>query len=388
MVTKDFFCYKVNQRASSGTIKFVTFVAFAKDIDQWTGIRRVGEVERGTQRVLKNTRVKAIKRFISANTMNTIPVSVILAFNPGTITFQSFDSLLSGCISGVDIHNGIGGRGEWGTISFQYDDAAPQEERPALIVDGQHRVKGISQVTEDVPLLVTAFIDASEEEQAFQFVVINNKAQKVPTDNVKAIIRGFDEENLRRRLHAAGVTYGKISSTLGDIDELPESPFQGLLAWPHNTDNPNAIVPLTAIETCLRYIKSMFLTLSEDEDTSTDLFISIWKAIKAYYPTLWLTNTKFMSKVNIIALNEFVTDRLESSWSADIIDIYTSSDIESSTRTHIEHIPPEFWTEEWVHPIQDNAVVRTRIKEDLRKISQNVRAGRAWNEDLKLISQN
>jgi hypothetical protein len=71
--------------------------------------------------------------------------------------------------------------------------------------------------TEDPPILLVALIDASSDEQAFQFVVINNKAAKVPTDNVKAIIATVSENDLRDRLLNAGVNYGDISATLKDI---------------------------------------------------------------------------------------------------------------------------------------------------------------------------
>ena len=74
--------------------------------------------------------------------------------------------------------------------------------------------------TEDPPILLVALIDASSDEQAFQFVVINNKAAKVPTDNVKAIIATVSENDLRDRLLNAGVNYGDISATLKDITTL------------------------------------------------------------------------------------------------------------------------------------------------------------------------
>lgn len=64
-----------------------------------------------------------------------------------------------------------------------------------LIVDGQHRLHGISEfLYEDLPVLVVCMVDASVQEQAFQFIVINNKAVRVPTDNVKAIIAHLDDK--------------------------------------------------------------------------------------------------------------------------------------------------------------------------------------------------
>lgn len=383
---KEFFCLKLNQRLAPETANFVVFVALAKDVDSWTGIRRVGEDTRGTQRLLKTTRVNAIKRFLAANPINTIPVSVILAFNPEIIEFADLTPQLTDALSGVDFMNGINGKGKWGKISFEFDPEGLIEDRPALIVDGQHRIKGMAKVEEDLPIVIAAFINAQPQEQAFQFVVINNKAQKVPTDNVKAIIRNINEDDLQMRLLKAGVSYGKYPATLGDIDDSEDSPFYKLLDWPLNQTN-NKIVQLTTIETCLKYIKAILPILSEDDDSLKGLFIAIWKGVKGFYPSIWLTNEKFMSKVNIIALNEFIIDKLENAWLNDDFNIYEPSEVEGITNRFIEDIPVEFWTTEWTSPLQDNAVIRSRIKDDLRKITQNIRAGRDWDNSLKLIAE-
>jgi DGQHR domain-containing protein len=391
-VDKKFFCVKLSQRTDPSAIKFVIFVASSKDVATWAGVRRVGEVEKGTQRVLKETRVKAIKRFLSANNTNTIPVSVILAFNPSVVAFNSLNTQLTECLSGTDVTNGIGSKSDWGTISFSFDPSVNEEDRPAIIVDGQHRIKGMASVDEDIPIAIAAFIDAPPQEQAFQFVVINNKAQKVKTDNVKAIIKDIDEEALQSRLRVAGVNYGKYPAMLGDIDEMSDSPFYQLLNWPIN-NSPSAIkaIELTTIETCLKYIKAVLPILSDDEDTLKDIFISTWRGIKEFYTGLWNIPTppeksKFLSKVNITALNEYVMDRLGNAWLEGHVDIYEANQVSTYTKKFVEDIPAEFWTTDWTIALQDNTIVRNKIKEDLRKIPQNIRAGREWNDGLNLIA--
>lgn len=56
----------------------------------------------------------------------------------------------------------------------------------------------------DVKVPVSLFLQAPPLERAFQFITINNKSSKVPTNNIKACIANFDEFeiNLKERLTA------------------------------------------------------------------------------------------------------------------------------------------------------------------------------------------
>lgn len=387
MENRTFFVQKIKQRANEATVNFVVFTTYATEINKWVGIKRVGEVENGTQRILKSPRVAAIKRFLQANPLNTIPLSVVLAFNPGSVQFQNLTQNIQACLPDADVLNLTNGAIEFGTISFSFDPNGLEIERPALIVDGQHRIKGMSSVDgEEIPIVVAAFVDADHQEQAFQFVVINNKAQKVPPDNVKAIVADIDETELKDRLLRAGVNYGKFSATLGDIDNLEESPFYHLLAWPLNNE-ANRKVPLTTIESSLKYVKTSLPVLSSDDDALTSLFISVWGGVKETYPALWNESDKFMSKVNLAAINEFIIDKIEYVWLDEQIDLYDAPAILNYSKRVMGEIPADYWLIDWIYPLQDNTVVRGRIKDDLRKIPQNLRSGRQWNEELKNLQE-
>jgi len=391
MDERKYFACKIAQRGIGNSNEFVVFAANARDITSWAGIRRVGEHEKGTQRILKDARVNAIQRFLKNNIRNIIPTSVILAFLPGIAKFSSKQNELKGCLPTLDLQNGINNRADWGILSFEFDITWDEHLRPALIVDGQHRLKGMAKLSEDVPVLVVALIDATPEEQAFQFVVINNKSARIPTDNVKAIISDVNETDLQDRLSKAGVNYGDIPATLREINDREDSPFHNLLDWQLNPDKAHRIIKLTTLEASLRYIRNQIPAVTEmgDEDTEKEIFLSIWRAISGSFEMLWNRSDKFMSKVNINALNEFVVDRLENAWVDEVVDVYDSEQVEQYTTKIIQPIPTEFWTRTWAVVLQDNAVVRELIKADLKKISHNVRnPQKAWHEELKLIGQN
>lgn len=395
---KEFFCYKLSQRGLGNAIDFAIFVASSKDVNAWAGIKRVGQDNDGSQRILKDTRVKAIKRFLTKNIANTIPASVIIAFNTGVATFTSYRQNITEVVPS-DLTNGLGDKLDWGNLNFVFDDQAIETERPALIVDGQHRIKGMASLDEDIPVLLVALLEASAQEQAFQFVVINNKSQKVPTDNVKAIIRLIDqdESDLSERLRQAGVNYGKNSAMLGDVNEAENSPFRDLLKWPLSPER-GGFIDLTTIENCIRYIKTQLPIIKEDDETVKEVFLAMWRAIKISYPDLWGNaatelepdpiKTKFMSKVNLSALNEYIADKVGNAWLDDKFDLFDMDQIERYCNDVVlRQITQEFWQKEWAYALQDNSVVRNRIKEDITRISQNMKSDKEWYEGLVLVSQ-
>lgn len=321
--TRQYFCCRMKQRGDQA-VSIAVFVALAKDIAKWSGVRRVGEHEEGNQRIRKPTRVNSIKRFLVRDNKNTIPTSVVVAFDQSVINYTQLSGNSFSEISYQETLNGVSAeRLDWGIISFKFDPMAEEHQRPALIVDGQHRLYGMALVDEPLPLLVAAILDATSVEQAFQFIVINSKAVKVQIDNVKSIIASFDENDLTKRLATARINYKETPGTLMEIDTREDSPFRGLLDWPTNTTGPRLVKP-TTIETCLRYIRSTFPSLrdGDDEDTVRELLIALWKAARDNYLNLWAKNDKFMSKVCLTALGEYAIDRIDAAVQDGSVDIY------------------------------------------------------------------
>jgi len=382
---RKYFGSRVIQRQSDETVPCFAFYARAKDIVKWAGIKRVGETDEGTQRILRETRMKAITRFLASDPLNMIPNSILLAFEPGRSKFESIN-LDAYSENGSDYSNNCGSQLDWGHLEFSFEESAKDHEKPALIVDGQHRLYGIANFDEeDIPLLVVSLIEAPLQEQAFQFVVINNKSVRVPTDNVRTIIARIDEEELQSRLLSAGVSYGKASPMLRDINDLPESPFKNILDWPYNKTE-NKLVPLTAIEQSIRYLRAEFkaLKLDDDEASTTEIFCSLWRSVKECFPVLWGNDNKFMKKVNITALNEFLVDRIKFSWELGYVDIFDSKAIERQVLNIVEMLVEDFWEVEWTVKVQDNANVRNLIKADLANLVNNCKLKNPWYEDLKL----
>ncbi len=384
--SRAYFGCRVLQRKSKETIAFFVFYARSKDVIQWAGIKRSKDFPEGTQRVLRESRRRAIMRFLRADPINTIPNNILLAFEPKAARFRSLNAKAKQCFTKIDVQNGCDGQLQWGTLKFSFEANQPDHLRPALIVDGQHRLYGISDyVDENIPVLIVSLIEAPVQEQAFQFIVINNKAVKVPAENARSIIADLDEEALQRRLLKANVRYGDKTPFLANVNDLSSSPFQNLLKWDYNR-YPTKLVELTAIEQAAKYLQLIFSRFLEgDEDSSIEIFFAIWRAVKANYPELWGKENKLMSKVGLMALNEFLVERLKSAHTFKVVDIFDSKSVERTVLDIIREIPKEFWESEWSIKLQDNANMRRLIKEDLDSVTENVKLREPWGEGLNLL---
>lgn len=377
-----FGCY-VRQRNEATTIPFFVFVAKVKDLKEWAGTRRTAEVPSGTQRLLRPTRVNAIKRFLGSNSRNTIPNSVLIAFEPDTAKFTPFEN---DCIEEKVFYNNCPENElAWGFLEFPFEEGTEEHLRPALIVDGQHRIEGISSYNdENLPILVVGLINADHQEQAFQFIVVNDKAVRVATDNVKSIIADFDEEDLQNRLFNAGIRYGEHSPKLRDINDLPSSPFQNLLKWDYNREGEK-LISVTAIEQGLKFLDNIFgNVIGDDEGSEIDIYCAIWRGVRSRYADLWGQPNKFMTKVNLSAMNELILRRLKTLWSMDLLDIFNIEEVEAKVTEMWKSISPNYWGLDWTVTPQDTSGFREIIQADLELISENIRLKKSWHEGLQL----
>ncbi|MFS0515070.1 DGQHR domain-containing protein [Nostoc sp. UIC 10607] len=387
----------VSQRTDEKATRFFVFNAQAKDLKSWLGIRRIKDVQKGAQRVLRQARVNAVKKFMGASSINIIPNSILIAFDPNKANFIPLGQKINEYIiqanssleKNIDIFNGCReNQVTWGIIEFSFEQSEQEYLKPALIVDGQHRLYGMSDFNEeDLPITVVSLIDATPQEQAFQFIVVNNKAVRVSTENVKSIVADFNEDELEKRLVLARVKYGDKPLILKFISDSPTSPFQNLLEWSYNRESTEEtqLVPITAIEQAMRYIRKCFTVLENDEDSLIEFFCATWRAVKGNYPELFGKNNQFMRKANINAFNEYISDRLLYFWEMDLLDIFDSDEIAEKVLDIIKRLPKEFWLEDWKLRIQDTPNFREILKNDFKIIITNCKLGKQWRDGLELV---
>jgi hypothetical protein len=104
--------------------------------------------------------------------------------------------------------------------------------RPALIVDGQHRLYGAANADSKIYLPVVAIPNSPWMEQIYQFVVINEKARKVEssllTDIFGSSLTPTEQDEIRAQLVAAGASVDpRIAAVVATRDAV--SPFYGMV---------------------------------------------------------------------------------------------------------------------------------------------------------------
>jgi DGQHR domain-containing protein len=393
METRSYFGCRISQRLDSESPKLFIFHARSKDIREWAGIKRVSEVSQGTQRILRKTRRRAVTSYLEADSINTIPNSILIAFNPGTTKFVPLDEKVTACIADsggeidIDIYNKSGEQSEWGLLKFSFNNEDKEHEKFALIVDGQHRMYGLQDYPdEDIPVVIVALLDATPQEQAFQFIVINKKSVRVDTDDAKSIIADFNVDELSNRLSKVRINYGDSPPLLKYMNESDKSPFKNLLDWSltRTPEEESILVPVTAIEQSFKYIRTIFSQLGEDDDSLVEFFCTVWNVVKKTYEDLWAKNSSFMTKVNITTLNEFLVDGLKSAWSLDVLtDIFELDRVEEQVLSMLRKMPSNYWIAKWP-PIKDNANYRAALRGDLENMSDNAKMGRNWHDGLSI----
>lgn len=381
-------CFKVKQRERSDII-FLAFVANAKDIYNWSHADSIDIDKNGVQRPLQKPKWSKITKFFDTHTDNIIPNNIILAFDDEVskvdLLFDA-DKMIDNKEDGFLLTDELDGFVEL-TINSKI-------KKNTYIIDGQHRLKGMSEYESNLPIVVSLFINMKKLDRAFQFLTINNKASKVKTDNIKALIANFAhiEGDLKERLATASISAGKFSRDIDIVDSDRESPFYKCIDWSNNREGSKVISTL-AIENSLKTIQKTFPELIENSNENKsivlELFYNIWHpAIETYSIThenisIFLNLFK---KATIQSITEYICTKLSDDivFAVEEIDITEKEVSQKYMRGLLHNIPKNFWKNEWQLKGLDNQAGRTLIIKEISKLKRNINSGKDPYEDLEL----
>lgn len=118
--------------------------------------------------------------------------------------------------------------------------------RPAVVVDGQHRLWGAAHANHDIYLPVVAIPNCAWTDQIYQFVVINEKAQKVETSLLTDIfgssLTQTEQKGIREILSRANVEVeDRIAAVIANREE--GSPFHDMVVVRLQGDPPRGAKP-------------------------------------------------------------------------------------------------------------------------------------------------
>jgi hypothetical protein len=134
--------YTRQRRSDAGSVLLATLTAPVGEVIQWAAVERLTVTGEGHQRLRNEAKIRAIGRFLNLDPRNTIPTAVTVALSDLTL---SHDPQLDSC-STVEV---------------------PSSDPPAgLVIDGQHRLFGMSAFDPSLRVNVVALINPSDEEVA------------------------------------------------------------------------------------------------------------------------------------------------------------------------------------------------------------------------------
>jgi DGQHR domain-containing protein len=199
-----------------------------------------------------------------------------------------------------------------GTFVIPVSDDAPDEDKPGWIVDGQQRTAAIREARIDsFPVVVTAFITDSDEDQRSQFILVNS-AKPLPKGLIYELLpatsgtlpaplqaRRFPAI-LLRRLNC------EIRSPLYQKIRTPTTP-EGIVK-----DNSILKMLENSLSDGALYSFRDPATGAGDEDTMIDLLTAFWAAVRDVFADAWdkpPRQSRLMHGVGIVSLG-FIMDAI------------------------------------------------------------------------------
>ena len=366
MTQYEYDAFVFHQRVDGNGPLLALFHAPAGQVSKWADIDRLGPENRlGPQREPNKSRINSIRRFFADNLQNTIPTAIVVG------------------LRGVQIEGEDGVR----KIRFETQEGQPH---PGLIIDGQHRMRGLEAVDPGTLVPIVGIVEANDLEMAFQFLVINNKSAKVPPDHLRALALNYSADQLEVRLKTARLALNANLGSVGILDEDPDSPFLGMVAWPNNPPEQRIIVP-AAIEAMASEARSMGFGELEDLDSLNAFLIAVWTVIKEEWGHLFVRNSKLLSKVGLTCMTQFVCSTIKT-WARNPrlrkqVDPGDPDKVRAVTSEVLETLDPKFFEAEWVSTSYDTRAGRDLVMTDLEALSFNIANGEPWHEGLKVISR-
>lgn len=348
----------VNQRNNSESPKLFLTAIPAGVLKEWVAVVPTRTAPGGVQRMLSDAHVKSIKNFISADSKNIIPTTITIALAEGRYV----------CDIGSDDSN----------LSILRIRTDSENQKPGILIDGQHRLEAFFEVDASIPLMCTIILGVDDLERALNFVVINNKAKRVPSDLVKAIVAEMpsaQQEIFKSRVRAVGLSLGEYSNALKILSDDGSSPFKDIVDWDINRNGIRLVKPL-ALEQSLRTLRNdLMVEVEIDMDEAIEIIAAMWRGVKTSddYVRHWsAVDSKLLGKAGLVSTTGFLIEKLNARTEEGLIDVTNLGEVEAYCEEIMDKIPADFWSLDWDEKGLDTAVGHKLIRAAISQIRANV----------------
>ena len=291
-------------RLKQGMHYIYVFGVDGKRLDDFTTVSRARRDDsglQGYQRPEVMAHIRAIRRYLESDSA-MLPNSIVLAFTD-QVTFEASDPR--------DGDESVS-YSQPGVLVIPIDEACPDVDKPAWLVDGQQRTAAIRDADLPAfPVAAVGFIAAAENEQRAQFILVNS-TKPLPKGLIHELlpetVGELPPQYVRRRLPASIMT---------ELNNSPDSPFLGRISTPTTPGGyikDNSVLKM--IENSL-YEGALYQyrdprTGDGKEDLIVRHLVTFWSRVRDTWPEAWdlpPRKSRLTHGVGIQALG-FIMDRL------------------------------------------------------------------------------
>jgi hypothetical protein len=260
--------------------------------------------------------------------------------------------------------------------------------KPAIIVDGQHRVFGAATVDQNILLAVCAIPNANWTESVYQFVVINQKAKPIKPAFLSSIIAtslSADEiKSVYSRLEASNIDVER-SQEMNRVDTDPSSPFQGMIDF--EVENASGFLQFPGMNILVRSFKNIPTTHASllqggswegVKEAWMEHFFALWRGVRSYFetadPRLWSRPSKDNPNhlLMIVTLQEVQRLMLDLWADSRVVQLSLVSNTEASAKQFWDGFPSQFFTDEWRQKGLQTSVGRRILRDAIVETRRNL----------------
>jgi len=260
--------------------------------------------------------------------------------------------------------------------------------RPAIIVDGQHRVFGGAMAEEDMNFAVCAMPQSNWSESVYQFVVINQKAKPIKPAFLSSIIA--------TSLSAEEITavYGRLKASKIDVERAevmervntdPASPFNGMIDF--EVEGAPGFLQFPGMARLARDFQniprshSILLPNGDWNAVEGDWqahFFALWTGVRNYFKgedgRLWQqpTNDNPNNLLKIVTLQEIQSLMLDNWADSRFITFDKIADTEKYASNFWSKFPVTFFTDEWRQKGLQTSVGRKILRDAMTETRRNI----------------
>lgn len=269
--------------------------------------------------------------------------------------------------------------------------------KPAIIVDGQHRVFGGAQADESMAFSVCAIPNSSWAENVYQFVVINQKAKPIKPAFLSSIIATSlspeEIESVYDRLRTSNIDVER-AETMERINTDPASPFNGMidfevqgspgfLQFPGMTRLAKAFARIPHTHPALLSGGSW----EEIEGDWFEYFFAFWRGIRGYFqerdPRLWQEPTPENPNnlLKLVSLQEMQAFTLDTWADSRMLQLTSPQATEKFASDFWKDFPPTFFTDEWRQKGLQTSVGRKLLRDSITETRRSI-GRKNWSHRL------